>query len=455
MLPCLGGDDLDDLDLNAHKCHVLDDEEFQRISPCLESCIDESPTSAVLPPLRHERLLEIAKNIDACSAPGALTVSASPTATAGDEQRTNVTNTIARTLRRCGVVFLQDLVSGGTASAAHAELSALNSDELKGILVRTGAHFDRGGHATGPFEPKPNLRGGRYQVIPRATTGVMGVVSEVASGAVASALGEVWGGGTGPQLGYLTGMLQGVHGARSWTQGAHPDSESAEDAQLQVHLHDYDDRAGPLEVFLCSHVMAHALGRHELSAGLRLALLKDTFPAAKRSQAKAGDAVLYLSGLFHRGLGSSDQGEAGKRSSLVFMLQSSGRRRHASELLKMQAAVDEHAETAIFRALWLGGQAGANTSLAAAVHSTESRLVVAEAAARFAAVVRAEVTKVGSEVPRNLQLQLHAKTGGHLVQRDDPQKGVERFVEAVHVHASYAYVSPAYTQHADAKEGEL
>ena len=165
--------------------------------------------------------------------------------------------------------------------------------------------------------------------------------------------------------------------------------------------------------------------------------------------------MLYLSGLFHRGLGSSDQGEAGKRSSLVFMLQSSGRRRHASELLKMQAAVDEHAETAIFRALWLGGQAGANTSLAAAVHSTESRLVVAEAAARFAAVVRAEVTKVGSEVPRNLQLQLHAKTGGHLVQRDDPQKGVERFVEAVHVHASYAYVSPAYTQHADAKEGEL
>jgi ectoine hydroxylase-related dioxygenase (phytanoyl-CoA dioxygenase family) len=66
--------------------------------------------------------------------------------------------------------------------------------------------------------------------------------------------------------------------------------------------------------------VSHLLGRLPFGdERARAALLSGAFPAVLRAPARAGDAVLYLSSLFHRGTAATSTKT--KRASLVLMMQ--------------------------------------------------------------------------------------------------------------------------------------
>ena len=385
---CFGDEDMDK---SYHFCHMIDISEFEGTVPCLEQCLagDTDPKSQLI----NEKLIRISKNIISCSE-DALTF------TADDLSMTRIAE-ITETLQRCGVVFVPGLVSTTTAGDVLAQIDATDTATITQQLLsdpkRDRRAFDLTNKSKLPFAP--NLRGGRFQIVPDAEDAMHRAVAEVTESVIPLVLEKFWQ-GSKPQLGYVTALRQGTN---TWNQPFHVDKETTEDIQLQIALDDYDKSAGPVELCPVSHHVGHVLSRGTWNA-FRNTLLA-AFRPLIRVPAKAGDAILYSSSTFHRGTATSGS----SRTSLVFMMQSVGRRFHASEIRQMEH-VSIFQATAVYRALWFAHVLNAGSEQHA------------DAANRFIASAN-ETPKVWSE-----RYKKHWELSMYLVNRAKAQESASKFV---------------------------
>ena len=391
---CFG--DEKDMDKSYHFCHTIKDPEFNGTVPCLKQCLagDTDPKSQLI----NEKLIRISKNIISCSE-DALTFAA-------DDLSTTRIAEITETLQRCGVVFIPGLLSASTAGNALDQMFPADTETLTQQLLRdprqwNRTEYDETNKTKLPFPP--NLRGGRFQIVPDADDAMHRAVAEVTESVIPLVLEKFWK-GSKPLLGFITAIRQAAH---TWDQPFHVSRETTEEARLQIALDDYDKSAGPIELYPVSHYAVHALGR-EMWKPFQDTLLA-AFRPLIRVPAKAGDAILYSSSTFRRGTATSGS----SRTSLVFMMQSVGRRFHASDMMPVVLAHSFQA-TAIYRALWFANVRHAG--------SDEH----ADAAQRFIASLNG-LHKRWANSPRGT-VRRHRTLSAYLTDRVNAQESTSKFL---------------------------
>jgi len=192
----------------------------------------------------------------------------------------------------------------------------------------------------------PNLRGGRFEVNLPAEPLFDTVVSHIAQSAAPRILSKAW----GSQAELLVFLLMSQAGA-TWDQAYHKDSDTVEEAKIQIALQNYDSGDGPPEFLLGSHLVVAC---RELSQANR----SELFQVSLRAPAQAGDAVVYFSGVDHRGRANTAQRL--QRRSLDVTLHSSGRYFYDSERkdTHVRPHVGDRDANLRMRALWRARREG-------------------------------------------------------------------------------------------------
>lgn len=238
-------------------------------------------------------------------------------------------------LQNCGVVFLRGTLPPVSAQIVFdaAEVFLADAEQFLHAYLPGTAHAQKAG-----LSFAPNLRGGRFEVVPPTDPPVVKAVEMLGGGAISRLLGAVW--KAPPELFVVQYMAQGPI---TWDQPQHGDSNTLEDAKVQLALQDYDGSDGPPEFFVGSHLV-----------GIPKILMKvepKLFPPVQFLPASAGDAIVYFSGLQHRGLANT--GKRLQRMSLDIVLHSTDRFFHDSERLE-RAYIAENPNTKVedFRKAW-------------------------------------------------------------------------------------------------------
>jgi len=301
---------------------------------CVNTCIKWPRFASLLGHLAKDELHHIADAALTCSVDN-LTFDAS--------ELWNVSNLAhaSSELQRCGAIFVRELLPEQVVSAAHdaGRRFLANTSQLKAAYIELplqAENTDEENRSGLPFAP--NLRGGRFEVMPPMhDTSMSLALQAVAAGVVPHLLTLMW----GSRADLFTFLLMSQANF-TWNQPFHRDTHSVEEVKLQVALHDYGLRDGPPEFLLGSHC----------AAGMTVRAAEDLFSSSTRATVKAGDAIVYLSSVLHRGIANTAR--TVERLSFDAVLHSTNRFAHDSESMHLEHRPHLASSTNLekLRAIW-------------------------------------------------------------------------------------------------------